>query len=228
MTGDLARAEGIDAAVSGIEVVVHCAASLKRGENKAQLQNLVRAARPAGVQHLVLVSVVGTDRVPIVSGLDRAIFGYFALMSELEGAISGSRLPWSILRATQFYEAVLLIARGLSRLPVIPVPAGLRFQPVDTRDVAARLVELALGEPAGLAPDVAGPRIYAMDELVRAYLRSVGRRRLLLPVPIPGKAARAVREGAILAPERAVGRRTWEEFLAERAASRGEPGLNAS
>jgi hypothetical protein len=55
-----------------------------------------------------------------------------------------------------------------------------------------------------------------MDEIVRTYLRARGKRRLLLPVPIPGKAARAFRAGANLAPERAVGQRTWEDFLAER------------
>jgi hypothetical protein len=55
-----------------------------------------------------------------------------------------------------------------------------------------------------------------MRELIRIYLRARGKRRLLVPVRFPGRAARAVREGANLAPDRAVGRRTWEEFLAER------------
>ena len=55
-----------------------------------------------------------------------------------------------------------------------------------------------------------------MAELLRGYLRASGRRRLLVPVRLPGQAARAVRAGANLAPERAVGRRTWEDFLAER------------
>ena len=106
----------------------------------------------------------------------------------------------------------------MAKMPVIPVPAGVRFQPVDAREVATRLVELALGEPAGLVPDIAGPRVYAMADLVRGYLRASGRRRLLVPVKLPGKAARAFRDGANLAPERAVGRRTWEDFLAERVA----------
>lgn len=78
-------------------------------------------------------------------------------------------------------------------------------------EVAARLVELALGTPAGLAPDMA--------ELLRGYLQARGKHRLIVPVWLPGKAARAVRAGANLAPDRAVGRRTWEEFLTERASS---------
>jgi uncharacterized protein YbjT (DUF2867 family) len=99
---------------------------------------------------------------------------------------------------------------------VIPVPAGVRFQPVDTGEVAARLVELALGAPAGLVPDIAGPHVYTMADLLREYLRARGKRRLLVPVWLPGKAARAVRAGANLAPDRAVGHRTWEDFLAGR------------
>jgi uncharacterized protein YbjT (DUF2867 family) len=104
----------------------------------------------------------------------------------------------------------------MSRLPVIPVPAGFRFQPVDAGEVAARLAELALGAPAGLASDMAGPRVYTMADLLRGYLRARGRHRLMVPVRLPGKAARAVRAGANLAPGRAVGHRTWEDFLAER------------
>jgi uncharacterized protein YbjT (DUF2867 family) len=107
----------------------------------------------------------------------------------------------------------------MAKLPLIPVPAGFRFQPTDTGEVAARLVELALGPPAGLVPDIGGPRVYEMAELVRGYLRAVGKRRPILPVWLPGKAARAFRAGANLAPDRAVGRRTWEDFLAARVSA---------
>ena len=84
--------------------------------------------------------------------------------------------------------------------------------------MADRLVELALGAPAGLVPDIAGPRVYEMRDLVRGYLRARGKHRPLIPVWLPGKAARAFRAGANLAPDRAVGRRTWEDFLAEEVA----------
>ena len=62
----------------------------------------------------------------------------------------------------------------------------------------------------------AGTRVYGMAELVRGYLRARGKRRLIVPVRMPGRAARAIRAGANLAPGRAVGHRTWEDFLAER------------
>jgi uncharacterized protein YbjT (DUF2867 family) len=97
---------------------------------------------------------------------------------------------------------------------VIPVPAGFRFQPIDADEVAARLVELALGTPAGLAPEMGGPEVYEAADLVRGYLRANHQRRPIIPIWLPGKAARAFRAGANLAPDRAVGRRTWEDFLA--------------
>jgi uncharacterized protein YbjT (DUF2867 family) len=219
VTGDLATGEGIDAAVDGAEVVVHCAGSSKGDEDKAL--RLVRAASRAGARHLVYISVVGADRVPVVSGVDRVMFGYFASKRAAERVVADSGLPWTTLRATQFHELVLTVARQLARLPVIPVPAGLRFQPVGAGEVAARLAELALGPPAGLVPDLAGPRVYEMAALVRGYLEASGRRRPLLPVRLPGGAARALRAGANLAPGRAVGRQTWEEFLADQVSRSG-------
>jgi uncharacterized protein YbjT (DUF2867 family) len=217
VTGDLATGEGIDAAVAGAGVVVHCAGSRTGDEVKAG--HLVRAASPAGVRHLVFISVVGADRVPQTGRLDRAMFGYFGTKLAAERVVAGSGLPWTTLRATQFFDLMFLTVSQLARLPVAPVPAGIRFQPVDAGEVAERLVELALGPPSGLVPDLAGPRIYELADLLRGYLRATHRRRPLLPLPVPGRAARALRAGANLAPDRAVGRRTWEEFLTDRVSS---------
>jgi uncharacterized protein YbjT (DUF2867 family) len=214
LTGDLAAGEGAQAAVAGVGTVVHLAGSAKGDEDKAR--NLVRAASHAGVRHLVYISVVGADRIPVVSGVDRAMFGYFAAKRAAERVVAESGLPWTVLRATQFHDLVLMVARQLAKLPVVPVPAGFRFQPVEADEVAARLVELTLGPPAGLVPDLGGPRVYRGADLVRGYLQASHRHRPIVPVWLPGKAARAVRAGANLSPERAVGHRSWEDFLAER------------
>ncbi len=212
VVGDLATGDGIEAAAVGAETIVHCAGSSKGDEVKTQ--HLVRAASHAGARHLVYISVVGADRVPIVSGIDRAMFSYFGSKLAAERVVANSGVPWTTLRATQFYDLILMVVRQLAKLPVIPAPSGVRSQPVDAGDVATRLVELAVGEPAGLVPDIAGPRVYELNELVRSYLQALGRRRLIMPVRLPGHAARAVRAGAILAQDGAVGRRTWEDFLA--------------
>jgi uncharacterized protein YbjT (DUF2867 family) len=167
----------------------------------------------------VFISVVGTDRIPVV-GFGRLAFAYFRAKREAEEIVAASGLPWTTLRATQFYDLFLIVGKAVAKLPLAPVAAGFRFQPVDADEVAARLVSLALGEPAGLVPDLGGPRVYRMSDLVRSYLRAVHRRRLLLPLWIPGKSARVVRAGgnivAPAVPATPVGIKTWEEFLVAR------------
>ncbi len=214
VAGDLATGEGVKAAVEGAEIIVHCAGSGKGDDEKAR--NLVHAAAGAKVRHLVYISVVGADRTPITSGVDRAMFGYVGAKRTAELIIANSGVPYTTLRATQFHDLVLMMAQGMAKLPVIPVPAGLRVQPIDAAEVAARLGQLALGGPAGLVPEMGGPQVHAMADLIRSYLHATGRRRLIVPVPMPGGAARAFRNGANLAPEQAVGRKTWDDFLADR------------
>jgi uncharacterized protein YbjT (DUF2867 family) len=220
ITADLATGDGVDPAVQGTETIIHLAGSAKGDEDKAR--HLVQAASRSGATHLVYISVVGDERIPVISGIDRAMFGYFASKLAAERAIADSGLPWTTLHATQLYDLTFLTMQAMAKLPVIPVPAGFKFQPIDAGEVADRLVGLALGAPAGLVPDMAGPRVYELAELVRSYLRAAGKRRLLIPARMPGGAARAFREGANLAPDRAVGRTTWEEFLAARVGSRSD------
>jgi uncharacterized protein YbjT (DUF2867 family) len=156
---------------------------------------------------------------PADPGIDEALAAairYFGMKLATERTVEQSGIGWSTLRATQFHDLILMVVRTLARLPVIPAPTGSRFQPVDATEVAERMAELALGEPSGLVPDLAGPKIYTMAELVNSYLSAAGKRRPLVPVHIPGRAARALRAGANLAPDRAVGKRTWEVFLADR------------
>lgn len=206
VTGDLLKDEGVAAAVEGVQTVLHLAGGPK-GDDEAT-RALVRAASAAGVRHLVHVSVIGADRVPLA---------WMRTKLESERAVADSGIPWTVLRAAQFHDLALTMVEKMAKLPVFPVPGGMRLQPVDSREVAARLAELTLGAPSGLVPDLAGPHLYDLAGLARPYLRLTGRRRPMLPVRIPGKAGRAYRAGANLTTTGAEeGKRTWEEFLAER------------
>src|SRR5258708_9375330 len=164
MTGDLAKNEGIDAAVKGTEIIVHCGGSAKGDQDKTR--NLVRAASQSGTSHLVYISVVGADRIPVVSGVDRAMFGYFEAKLAAGQIVANSGLPWTTLRATQFHDAFLIMGKQMAKMPFVPVFAGVRFQPIDAGEVAARLVELAIGLPAGPRPQIAGPLAYPMAQVV--------------------------------------------------------------
>lgn len=121
------------------------------------------------------------------------MFGDIASKRAAERVVAESGVPWTTLRATQFHDLAWTTVSGMAKLPVIPVPSGFRWQPVDTDEVATRLAELAHDKPAGLVDDIAGPRVYAMDELLRGYLEAVGKHRVLLPLKLPGQAARVPR-----------------------------------
>ncbi|MFD0683779.1 SDR family oxidoreductase [Actinomadura fibrosa] len=206
VTGDLMKDEGVDDAVKGAEIVVHLAGGPK-GDDEAT-RNLVRAAKRAGVRHLVYISVIGADRVPL---------GYFRRKFDAERIIAESGVPWTTVRAAQFHEFAFNTVKAMAKSPIVPAPGGLRFQPVDSREVAARIAELTLGEPAGRVPDLAGPEVHKLSDLSRDYLRALGKRRPMLPVRIPGRAGRVYRAGENLTLEGAdKGRRTWADFLAER------------
>jgi uncharacterized protein YbjT (DUF2867 family) len=213
VTGDLLKGRGIEAAVEGVRTIVHAAGS-RKGDEVATWHLLDAAAR-VGRPHIVFVSVVGADRVPVRSRSDRMMFSYFDMKRKAEDVVVRSGLPWTTVRAAQFHDLILMVVSAMARLPVIPVPSGVAFQPVEADEVAERMVELALGEAAGLIPDIAGPRVYAMGDLIRGYLSATHRRRLLVPFPLPGGAARAIRAGANLARDGTLGTVTWEQYLAD-------------
>jgi uncharacterized protein YbjT (DUF2867 family) len=195
---------GLEAAVTGVDTIVHCATTQTGGDEKAA-GNLVAAARRAGVGHLVYISIVGVDRVP---------YPYYRTKFAVEKLIEESGLGWTVLRATQFHDLLVMVFKALAKLPVMLLPGRLSDQPVEVAEVAARLAELAAGAPAGRVEDMGGPEIRTFESLARAYLKATGRRRAVVNVPLWGKAYRAFRSGGHLAPEHAVGKGTFEEYLA--------------
>ncbi|MEU8530496.1 NAD(P)H-binding protein [Streptomyces sp. NPDC048629] len=195
----------LDRAVDGVDAVVHCANVLRRDE--ASTRNLIEAARRAGVPHLVYISIVGVDRVPL---------GYYKAKLAAERMFERSGLGWTVLRATQFHDLILQLLQGLAKPPVMLLPKGVPDQPLEVTEAAARLAELAAGPPVGRAADMGGPEILTFAELARAYLAAAGRQRRLVEVPLPGRVYRGLRHGGHLAPEHTVGRVTFEEFLARR------------
>jgi uncharacterized protein YbjT (DUF2867 family) len=207
-TGDLETGAGVTDALRGVDAVVHAAS--RPGHDVAQARTLLEAVRAAGVPHLVFVSIVGVDRMPL---------GYYRDKVRVEQMIADAGVPWTVQRATQFHDLLATLLGVVGRSPVLPVLAGARFQPVDVRDVAGRLATVVLGPPAGRAPDLGGPQVRSMADLARAWATATGRRRAILPVSLPGRLARAVLEGGLLAPEHADGRITFEEYLATRSAA---------
>ena len=188
--GGLSTGEGLDEAVRSVDAIVHCASNPFRKTHQTEVggtERLIQAAARAGVSHLAYVSIVGVDRNPH--------YFYYQAKLEAERVVERSAVPWTIQRATQFHDFMLKGLKTLEVGPVAMVPKGFLFQPVDVGDVASRLVELALSGPGGRVPDLGGPEIKTAAELARTYLKVAGRRKRMLQLPLPGKLARAFREG---------------------------------
>nr|WP_029391089.1 NAD(P)H-binding protein [Streptomyces xiaopingdaonensis] len=202
---DTVTGEGVAKALDGIEVVLHLAGGAKGDDTAAQ--NLTDAAKAAGVKHLILISVTGADKMPI---------GYFHAKAAAEQIVAESGVPYTIIRAAQLHDFVLPVIRAMGRLPLLPKPGGLRFEPVAVEEVARRLCEVTLGHPEGRVADIVGPEVLTVRELADVFYEETRRhRRLSLPVRIPGKIGRAYRAGDNLADDDALrGTGTWREFLA--------------
>ncbi|MGK5733934.1 NAD(P)H-binding protein [Streptomyces sp. URMC 124] len=212
--GDLAKRTGLDAALAGVRAVVHCATNARN--DVVATRRLVEAARRAGSPspHLVYISIVGIDVVPLP---------YYRSKREAERIIRSSGLPWTILRTTQFHDLVATLTTVQRRLPVVLTLSGTRAQPIEVAEVADRLVELVRGAPAGRVPDMAGPEVRDARDLAAATLRALGLRRRVVPLRLPGRIARTLRAGGNLAPDRAVGTVTFEQYL-DSALPRPAPG----
>lgn len=201
--GDLDSGAGLDDAVRGVDVIVH--AATRPGHDVAGTRRLVEAVRRAGARpHLLYVSIVGVDRVPL---------GYYREKLAVEQVVAESGLPWTIQRATQFHDLLDKIFGRLVRLPAVPVLAGASVQPIDVRDVAERLGVRVEAGPVWRAPDLGGPQVVPMADLARMWLAARGRRRPVVPLLLPGAVARGYRAGGHLASDHRDGVITFADYL---------------
>jgi uncharacterized protein YbjT (DUF2867 family) len=203
--GDLLANAGLGPAVAGVDAVIHCATQPTGDKDVVSTGHLIDAVRAAGVGHIVYVSIVGIDRIPLP---------YYRTKLRAEELLAASGMGHSILRATQFHDLVERTFSAQRFSPVLWALRGVRFQPIDTRDVAARLVELAAAEPAGRVPDIGGPGVHHHTELGRMYLTARGSRRPMVGLYLPGRIAAGYRSGANLAPDNRIGTTGFAEYLA--------------
>ncbi|MDT5183592.1 MAG: hypothetical protein QOI29_1750 [Mycobacterium sp.] len=204
--GDLLSGSGVDAAVDGMDVIVHCATQFTRDNDVTSTENLIVAARRAGVGHIIYVSIVGIDHIPLP---------YYKTKLRVERALEASGIGHTVMRATQFHD-LIKITFSLQRFsPVLWTLHGVRFQPIDTRDVAERIVELIDAEPAGRVADIGGPSVHTHADLGRMYLAARGGRRPVVQVPVPGRIVGGYRSGANLVPDNPVGTVGFADYLAE-------------
>ena len=206
---DLATGDGVQAALAGVDAVIHAASDPRRAAavDAGGTRRLVEAAQRSGVAHVVYVSIVGADRIPL---------SYYAAKVEAERAVAGSAVPHSILRATQFHSLVDRLMRLAARVPfVLPLPADFQVQSVAVREVAARLVRALDDGPGGRLPDMGGPETMTLGEAAEAWQRAHGVRKRIVRVPLAGAAAAGFRAGLNTVPDGDAGAVRWAEWLSD-------------
>jgi uncharacterized protein YbjT (DUF2867 family) len=199
--GDVRTGEGLDAAVAGVDTVVHAATNARRRARATEVdgtRNLTDAARKTGA-HVIYVSIVGVDRHRLP---------YYKAKWEAEQVVEASGAPWTILRATQFHN----LLDDFLAMRVLPLPKRIPFQPVDVGEVSDAFVDLVEAGPSGRAPDIGGPDVLTIGEMNESRRLITGKGALLIRVPAVGLVRDFV-EGRHLCPDRAVGRITWEQWL---------------
>jgi len=211
--GDLRTGEGVAKALAGMEVVVHAASATRaplrgRSTDVGGTRRMLELARAADISHVVFVSIVGIDGVG---------YPYYRTKVAAERVIKEGGVPWSMLRATQFHEFMEILLRGFSRVPgITAIPLRWQFQPVDSSEVARRVVDVARGEPAGMLADFGGPEVRTLESIAQSWLAARNEHRRLVNMPVPFQFGRQVAEGKLTCPDHKVGLITFDQYLAER------------
>jgi uncharacterized protein YbjT (DUF2867 family) len=218
--------DALEPALNGVRAVIHLASSkTSTDQDERACRRLLAAAQATGVAHFVVISIIGCDRIPLP---------FYATKLAVEAAVRASPVPWSIVRVSQFHSFVARLVE-LSAASPLPTPFihDLCFQPVDEREVAAELLAIALGEPLGNAPEIAGPELLSLGQIAATWCAITGRANRLVPVSVAtlcesggpsSAAAHPVLEGyrqAWNAPQgaRTLGRVTFAEWLKHRLAA---------
>jgi uncharacterized protein YbjT (DUF2867 family) len=205
---DLTTGAGLEAALEGCDVVVDASNGPPSSKARAVLvegsRRMLEAETRAGVRHHVCLSIVGIEDVPMA---------YYRVKVEQERVVESGGLPWTIVRSTQFHDLLGALLSAAGRRHVLPA-AGAQFQPVDVDEAAAAVAAVATDAPRLGRATVAGPEVHDLRSLGRMWREATGRRAIEIPIPLPGKLGRALREGRLTcADPDARGTRTFAAWL---------------
>jgi uncharacterized protein YbjT (DUF2867 family) len=211
--------EGLPEALAGTDVVVDVSNS-PSFEAEAVLDfftrstaNLLAAEVEHGVRHHVALSVVGTDRL--------SESGYFRGKIAQERLIRNGPVPYSIVRATQFYEFATSIADGATEGQRVRLSEAL-VQPIAAIDASAAVARVAVGEPLDATIEVAGPERLGMDDFIRRVLRLAGDPREVVTDPQARYFGAALGERTLVpGNDAALAETSYEEWLAYSQAGEG-------
>ncbi|UFH53312.1 SDR family oxidoreductase [Spirosoma sp. KNUC1025] len=208
---DLLTGEGLPEALTGVDTVFHLASAPGKvaGEffETVITRNLLKALKQSDVNHLIYSSIIGVDKIK---------YSYYQAKFAAEGLIQESRVPYSILRATQFHDLVDFAITKLMSLPVGFVPVKLIDQPIDVVSMAQELCRMAQSGPRQSIVNLGGPQVLDAGTLTRLWMKHRKMSKPIIPIPILGSLMKSFAKGEHTCPEKAVGSKTWEDYLLDK------------
>ena len=212
--------EGVAAALNGADVVVDVSNSPSFEDTavmtffQTSTTNLLAAEAAAGVGHHVALSIVGSDRAPGS--------GYLRAKVAQEKLIRSSSIPYSIVRATQFFEFLKSIADAATDGNTVHIPPVL-FQPIAATDVAMAVSTVAVGAPMNRIGEIAGPEQFRFDEFIRLGLRARQDPRVVIADPHARYFGTELDERTLVpGPDASLGKIRFEDWLAQSAVPAGK------
>ncbi|MEV6367799.1 NAD(P)H-binding protein [Micromonospora musae] len=207
---DLISGKGLPEAMAGVDVVVNLTNSPTFDEAspaffQTTMDNLLGAANAAGVGHAVILSIVGAEKVP-----DLVYYRAKVLQEEI---LKAGPVPYSIVRATQFFEFVDAAMSWTSDEKTVRLPATL-VQPMASADVARAVADVAVGAPLRGTRNVGGPEVFPLDELGRITLAARGDQRAVVTDDSAGLFAAASGNALLAEADAVIFKTTYREFLA--------------
>ena len=204
---DLENGSGIEAAVRGKKTVFHLASATQKPSATVDVDGTVRlleAAHKAGVSHILLISIVGIDKVPIE---------YYKIKWMTEKAVAAGSVPFTILRSTQFHDFGDFMLSKVLKYPVGLLPKYANFQPIEISAVANHLFELSTALPKNQIINIGGPQVWPLSDLVATWLKARKQQKLLINLPPFNRPLRALRDGALTCKETSLLSIGWTEWL---------------
>jgi uncharacterized protein YbjT (DUF2867 family) len=207
---DLLSGQGLSEALAGAEVVVNLTNSPTFDEAslaffRKTMDNLLEAADAAGVDHAVILSIVGADLVPDLV--------YYRAKVLQEDILKAGPVPYSIVRATQFFEFMAATMSWTADEHAVRLPAT-RIQPIAADDVAQAVAEVSMGAPLRGTRNIAGPEVFTLDELGRITLAARGDQRPVVTDDQAGLFAAASGDALIAEDGAVIAKITYREWLA--------------
>ncbi|WP_420112442.1 SDR family oxidoreductase [Pseudactinotalea sp.] len=212
VVGDVATGAGLQHATAGATAVIHLASAPYRRSYTREVElggtsRLLAEARLARVTQFVYTSIVGCDRIP---------WGYFRTKVAAEHLVREGPVPWTILRLGQFYDFVDQALSAMARTGVMVADRRVVAQPVDTADVASRVVATLRAGPTRTIEEFAGPEVLDLRTAAQQWLAATGKRRAMLPVRLPGELGKRFRAGHLTTQSQPRGTRPWRDYLRDK------------